>query len=434
MIAAGLAVLVLSPWAGVGAVWFAVAACSVLTYLVTRHCVKRARNDRAHYRRAWEVLAVAVFVKAGWEAAALVKPQPWSLTFWGKVSQEGLAAVGFIALTIAFYVVSFLALRQEQHAGYRNALRVDVLLIVSGLVSIQVLSIPVLRLIPGSGESLATLVGGLLWVGALPCLLIVQWRAPDFELSSAWASLQVAAGAEAVRTVLLSLPVDGVPRTATDWLVGPLGLASVVSFVAVGVAAVADRPPPVPRFVSEKLRPSMAAPAFAATCLAVAASLQIIVRDLLGVAPAATRGHAAVLLAFLIGFLTLILVRVYTDQSRSLRDMGQLRTKTVELGGLLDNINDAVATQNFDGRILFANRSFRELFGLRHETPHLPPLDSLVHPSDASLWREFCSRNLMGKRSAGFLRYRGLRADGVPLELETSIAPLSAGGSKELIM
>ena len=398
-------------------------------HLPGRPLLRQARrDDRAHYRRAWEVLALAVFAKAAWETVALMAPQPWSASVWGQALQAGLAGLGFNALAVGFYVFSFMAVGQEQSTAHRSPLRVDILLVATGLASITVVTVPVLRSIPGSGEWLAAAIGGLICVGALMALLIAGRRAPDFELISAWTALKIAAGIEAVRALLLSLPLEGVQALPVDWLVGPLGLASVASLAAVGFAAVGHRPPPILRLSSETLRPSVAAPAFATACLVVAALLQIIAPDLLGAAPSATGWPAATLQGFLLGFLALLLLRVYTDQWRSVRDMGQLRTKTVELEILLDNINDAVATQNFDGRVVFANRAFRDLFGLRPESPHLPPLDSLVHPDDAELWQEFCSRSLMGKRGAGCLRHRGVRADGIALELETSITPLLSGG------
>ena len=405
------------------------------TYLIARYCARRAKNDRAHYRRAWQVLAFAVAAKGAWELAALLAPQPWPANVWGQASQHGLAGLGFSALAIGFYLFSFLACGQER-SSHRSPLRIDILLMASGLASIPVLMVPVLRVVPGSGESPAAAGCVVLCLGAVLAVLIAEWRAQDFELSGAWTALKVAVGIDAARALLLSLPAAGLQGATADWLVGPLGLASAVSLAAVGFGAVGDRPPPIARLSGEVLRPSVgpsvAAPAFAAACLMVAALLQMMPPDLLdggaSSAGASTGWQMAALLGFLLAFLALMLLRVYTDQSRTLRDVGQLRTKTVELGSLLDNINDAVATQNLDGRILFANRAFRELFGLRPESPHLPPLDTLVHPSDSDLWRKFHARSLTGRRGAGCLRHRGLRADGIPLELETYITPLSWGG------
>ncbi len=425
--ATGLAALALSPGAGAPSPWLAAPAWVAFTCLIARYCAKRAKNDRAHYRRAWEVLAFAVAAKGAWELAALLAPQPWTANVWGQASQGALAGLGYSALAIGFYLFAFLAFGQER-SSHRSPLRIDILLMTSGLVSILVLMVRVLRFVPGSGESADSAGRVMLCLGAVLAVLIAEWRARDFELSGAWTALKVAVGIDAARALLLSLPAQGLEGITADWLVGPLGLASIGSLAAVGFGAVGDRPPPIVRLSGRALRPSVVAPAFAAACLAVASLLQIIARDLLGANLSATAWHAAALLGFVIGFLVLMLLRVYTDQSRSLRDLGQLRTKTVELGSLLDNINDAVATQTLDGRMLFANRAFRELFGLRPESAHLPPLDTLVHPADSDLWRKFYARSLTGTRGAGCLRHRGLRADGIPLELETCIARLSSGG------
>ena len=58
--ATGLAALALSLGPGAPSPWLAAPAWVAFTCLIARYCAKRAKNDRAHYRRAWEVLAFAV--------------------------------------------------------------------------------------------------------------------------------------------------------------------------------------------------------------------------------------------------------------------------------------------------------------------------------------------------------------------------------------
>jgi PAS domain-containing protein len=102
-----------------------------------------------------------------------------------------------------------------------------------------------------------------------------------------------------------------------------------------------------------------------------------------------------------------------------------LRRECVQLRHLLDNITDAVATEDLQGKIVFANRAFHRLFGV-------PPGRSccrrpaLIHPDDQApgggifgvVWKigEPSRASVSGWRS-------------VALELEAQMKPLELGES-----
>ena len=259
-------------------------------------------------------------------------------------------------------------------------------------------------------------------------LIIAGHRARDFEVGNAWAFLKISVGLNALQALLISLSVAGLRESRMDWWISAAGVAEIGALAAIGVAAVAEKPSPMVHPANELPRPNVAIPMFAAVCVAFAVFLRLLAPRLLDEAYSADSSQLAVLSVFALSYVFLVMLRSYSEQSRNLQDVRQLQTRTVELVSLLDNINDAVATQDFNGRVVFTNRAFRELFGVRPESPLVPALETLVHPEDVDRWLEFYSRSIASKRSAGSLRYRGVRADGIALEVEGCVTPLSSGG------
>jgi len=105
-----------------------------------------------------------------------------------------------------------------------------------------------------------------------------------------------------------------------------------------------------------------------------------------------------------------------------------LRQETVRLRHLLDSITDAVATEDLQGKIVFANAAFHRLFGMCPGRGPLPRADALVHQDDIGLRRKHLRSCLEDRRPAPRFEYRGLRSDGVTLELEAYVQPLEFGG------
>ena len=165
-LAAGtLAVLVFSQWTGAVGSWLSALACVALTCLVARYCLNRGTHDRAHYRRAWQILAIAAAVKGVWTCLHLTRIQVGVEALWEQAASEGWGALGFGALTIGFYVFSILALGQDRPGSHRGPLSIDVLLLLLGFVSIPMLILPALRSVPGCSEPHTDSLVGLMALG-----------------------------------------------------------------------------------------------------------------------------------------------------------------------------------------------------------------------------------------------------------------------------
>lgn len=134
------------------------------------------------------------------------------------------------------------------------------------------------------------------------------------------------------------------------------------------------------------------------------------------------------MLAVMVIYVVLVLARQFLMQMENRSLALDLQQESMRLRLLLSNIHDAVVTEDLDGRIMFANDRFFDLFGL-DRTPHRHlRLEDCVHPEDRRLRRDL--RGLPGADASGALRFefRGVRGDGVVLYLESSMAPVQPGG------
>ena len=102
--------------------------------------------------------------------------------------------------------------------------------------------------------------------------------------------------------------------------------------------------------------------------------------------------------------------------------------ETAWLRGLLDRVNDAVATTDPTGGIRFANRQFYRLFGIRPGAEYQRRLDELIHPGDRLLHLDQFHRCLNGRQQRTTFEFRALRSDGSTIYLEATISGIGSGG------
>ena len=95
---------------------------------------------------------------------------------------------------------------------------------------------------------------------------------------------------------------------------------------------------------------------------------------------------------------------------------------------LVENVNDAIITTDLEGRLVFANRRFREWFGLGDRDVRGLALEDCVAPDWRPAVREQHGRLAAGAEETGQLEYEGIRADGTRIWIEALISTLREGG------
>jgi PAS domain S-box-containing protein len=95
---------------------------------------------------------------------------------------------------------------------------------------------------------------------------------------------------------------------------------------------------------------------------------------------------------------------------------------------LVENVNDAIITADPEGRLMFANRRFREWFGLGSGDLQGLVLEDYVAPDWRELVREQHRRVAAGETETGKLEYEGVRANGGRIWIEALVASVKEGG------
>ena len=95
---------------------------------------------------------------------------------------------------------------------------------------------------------------------------------------------------------------------------------------------------------------------------------------------------------------------------------------------LVDNVSDAIITADLEGRLVFANRRFRDWFGLGDCDPRGMALEDHVAPEWRDAVREQHRRRVAGLGVSDFLEYEGVRADGVRIRIEAQVTAVEEGG------
>jgi PAS domain S-box-containing protein len=96
---------------------------------------------------------------------------------------------------------------------------------------------------------------------------------------------------------------------------------------------------------------------------------------------------------------------------------------------VVENINDALMVDDCDGRVLFANHKFLELFGLAEADTANLRLEDYVAPEWRSKLREYHSKRVDGGAVPELFEYEGLRKDGTRRWLEVAVSQVLARDS-----
>jgi PAS domain S-box-containing protein len=117
-----------------------------------------------------------------------------------------------------------------------------------------------------------------------------------------------------------------------------------------------------------------------------------------------------------------------------LRDAEQaLRTSEEKFRRVVEHIGDALFTDDVDGRVVFANERFLNLFGFeREELPNLR-LEDYVAPEYRVVLRERHQRRMSGEAAVPtHFEYEGLRRDGTRMWLEVDVVPVADAQGKPI--
>ncbi len=127
-------------------------------------------------------------------------------------------------------------------------------------------------------------------------------------------------------------------------------------------------------------------------------------------------------------YVLLMLARQFLVQMEN-RDLAlDLQQESARLRLLLDNIHDAVVTEDLRGRLVFANDRFLDMFGLQRDQIVGLRLDNCIHPEDRRLGHEWRKPWLAGVEGGACFEFRGLRSDGTTLYLESCVVPVCLRG------
>ena len=387
-----------------------------LTSAVAWFCLRRGRGGIARYRLGWAAIAAAVafngvaVLRGLLEGATVAGGPP---TVLGPFQLHGIV--------IAAYLLGLLFLEgsAETDAPRSTERSLDLVLAGLGLVWVFVHALPALAQGRHSGAGFPLLVVPAT-LGAAAFLSLVARRGGVKEHTSAWLWLRLGIVGQAFHGAI-GRPFDSAMMAAFDsieWLSGALHVAALV---CIGLAARESRPT---ESYNRPRKPWTAGPL--APWVASGGVAALLVAHLTG--DVAHLLPTSVVVTAVTSFLLLMPWRLQVTHHGFSHQSLLLRQESVRLRHLLDSITDAVATEDLQGKIVFANAAFHRLFGMRPGRGPLPSADVLVHQDDIRLRQKHLRSCLEDRRPAPRFEYRGLRSDGVTLELEAYVQPLEFGG------
>jgi len=112
-----------------------------------------------------------------------------------------------------------------------------------------------------------------------------------------------------------------------------------------------------------------------------------------------------------------------TQQSREI-----LRESEFRYRRLVENVNDAIIMDDFEGRLIFANRRFRELFALQEADISGVPLEQYVAPEWRAEMRGRHDRLMQGEALPDRFEFEGIRSNGTRIWIESLITPVEEEG------
>ena len=95
---------------------------------------------------------------------------------------------------------------------------------------------------------------------------------------------------------------------------------------------------------------------------------------------------------------------------------------------LVENVNDAIVMDDVDGRLVFANRRFREWFGLEERDIREVIVEDCVAPDWRPFVRDYHDRRVRGEAVPDHYEYQGIRPDGTRIWIEALITKVEEDG------
>ncbi|MBI3695675.1 MAG: PAS domain S-box protein, partial [Acidobacteria bacterium] len=408
------------------------ATTALLAGLAAVVCGRAALRSAGAERLSWAFLsagatltflAQALLLLARWQGILLTNTTPVLYALWATL---------YYFVFVGFYLTAFLRPHQHPALSVRPPVILDTLLLGLLLLFQHFYFSAEYRWSSGGldrrlpGAALAVLLGA----GGGVLLLCCRRRAMDARWRRIYARLSTAvvcqAASEAI-ALLVRGPRGAIPSQFHPWMT----LADALEMLAFALLVLAAEPPtPGPRPPAPRGEPGIT------SIWRELSAPSLVLLGLLGIplvgrfwsassrlsAEAARLGNTTLLVVLGV-YVLLVLVRQLLVQMENRGLTLDLRQESLRLHLLLDNIPEAVVIEDLDGRVLFSNDRFLELFGLgRSQLPGLP-LNDCVHPEDRALRLERRS-----SEGASHLEFRGVRPDGTVFLLESTMAPVRPGG------
>ena len=95
---------------------------------------------------------------------------------------------------------------------------------------------------------------------------------------------------------------------------------------------------------------------------------------------------------------------------------------------VLEQMNDAVLIDDVDGRVVYANRAFREMFGVAESELDALVLEDYVAPEWRAALRKRHDDRVRGVEVPSEFEYRAMRKDGTTTDVEVSVTAIVEGG------
>jgi PAS domain S-box-containing protein len=95
---------------------------------------------------------------------------------------------------------------------------------------------------------------------------------------------------------------------------------------------------------------------------------------------------------------------------------------------LAENVNDAIVMDDVEGRLVFANRRFREWFGLGEKDIHNVVIEDYVALESLPLVRNYHDCRIKGEFAPDHYEFKGIRSNGMYIWIEAQVATVKEGG------
>ncbi len=120
-------------------------------------------------------------------------------------------------------------------------------------------------------------------------------------------------------------------------------------------------------------------------------------------------------------------VMVFRDQARERAAEAALQESEERYRLAIESSNDGVAIVK-DGRHLYVNRKYLEMFGYGLDDVSEKPATSIVHPDDRERVAEFVVKGQRGEPTPRHYEFKGVRRDGSPIYVEASTSVITYRG------